>query len=298
MKSKSLLALSILFYLSTVSISGQSSFTLDPKTSTLISNSQIECIYQYKVVASKRETADNAHEAGTITDTYTTILQANASMSKFWDWNIYKIDSIQYTSKLSPDSLNKLEIIYDRNIRCLFLPVIIKNYPTGKMTVTDKIVQDDYIYLEDEIERDWTLENDTLTICGYLCNKAETTFSGRKWVAWYAPEIAMSDGPWKLFGLPGLILKAIDSTQTHSFEAISIRKSNAPVYLNKTISPIKITKKDFFKNKTYFEGEKLKLEYLNDDQKNHMSISKEVLYIYKQRTNWNIISKNNPLEFE
>jgi len=98
--------------------------------------------------------------------------------------------------------------------------------------------------------------------------------------------------------LPGLILKATDSTQTHSFEAISIRKSNAPVYLNKTLSPIKITKKGFFKNKTYFEGDKLNLEYLNYDQKNHMSISKEVLYIYKQRTGWNIISKNKPLEFE
>jgi len=55
------------------------------------------------------------------------------------------------------------------------------------MTVTDKIVQDDYIYLEDEINHNWILKEGTLTVCGYRCNKAETAFGGRKWVAWYAP---------------------------------------------------------------------------------------------------------------
>ena len=73
-------------------------FKLDPKLSAFISNSQMECIYQYKVVSPKRETAANPNETGTITDTYTTILQANASVSKFWDWNLLKKDSILYSS--------------------------------------------------------------------------------------------------------------------------------------------------------------------------------------------------------
>jgi len=300
MNPKSLLALSILTCISLVPIFAQSIFKLAPKTTTFISNSQIECIYQYKVVSLKRETGANPNETGTIIDTYNTILQANASVSKFWDWNLLRKDSILFSSpmQLSLDSLNKLDIIYGRSIRCLFLPVIVKNYPTGKMTVTDKIVQDDYIYMEDEINRNWTLKDDTLTVCGYRCNKAETTFGGRKWVAWYAPEIAISDGPWKLYGLPGLILKAIDSTKTHSFEATSLRNSTAPIYLTKDITPLKITKKDFFKNKNYFEGEKLRTEYLSEEQKQHISISNKVLYVYKQRTDWNTISKNSPLEFE
>jgi len=106
MKSILLLVLAILVVIPTIPISGQSSFTLDPKKSAFISSSQTECIYEYKVVSQKRETTDNIHETGTITDTYTTILQANATMSKFWDWNMYIKDSIQYSStkQLSQDS--------------------------------------------------------------------------------------------------------------------------------------------------------------------------------------------------
>ena len=296
-----LLALfALLFSITVHPVAAQSTFKLDPQASTFISNSQIGCIYQYKVVSLKRETAVNPNETGTIIDTYNTILQANASVSKFWDWNLLKMDSIQFSStiELSRDSLEKLKYIYDRNIRCLFLPVIFKNYPNGKITVTDKIVQDDYIYQEDKIERQWTLIDDTLTVCGYRCNKAETTFGGRKWVAWYAPEIAISDGPWKLYGLPSLILKAIDSTKTHSFEAVAIRNSTDPIYLRKDITLLKIAKKDFYKNKKYFEGEKLRTEYLSDDQKKKMSIYKGVFFVGKQRTGWNTISKNSSLEFE
>jgi hypothetical protein len=35
-------------------------------------------------------------------------------------------------------------------------------------------------------------------------------FKGREYIVWYAPSIAYAEGPWKLGGLPGLILEAYD----------------------------------------------------------------------------------------
>ena len=107
--------------------------------------------------------------------------------------------------------------------------------------------------IRDRPEQKWELNDDTLTVCGYLCNNAITKFGGKVWTAWYCSEIPISDGPWKLSGLPGLILKAEDATKTHTFEAISIRKSDRPIYIDKNISQMKVDKNIFEKIKQKFE---------------------------------------------
>ena len=64
---------------------------------------------------------------------------------------------------------------------------------------------------------DWTLTEDTLTISGLLCRRATGSLYGKQWTAWYCEEIPSSAGPWKLRGLPGLIIKAEDSEGIHCF---------------------------------------------------------------------------------
>ena len=59
---------------------------------------------------------------------------------------------------------------------------------------------------------------------------AETDYHGRHWIAWFSPEIPLPDGPWKLCGLPGLILEATDSTGQHRFLATGIENSNQVIY--------------------------------------------------------------------
>ena len=49
-------------------------------------------------------------------------------------------------------------------------------------------------------------------------------FGNRKWIAWFTPEIPISDGPYKFCGLPGLILKINDSTNSWNFDVTSIHK--------------------------------------------------------------------------
>ncbi len=57
----------------------------------------------------------------------------------------------------------------------------------------------------------WNITNDTLTISGLKCQKATAAFKGRNYEAWFCQDIPFFSGPWKLNGLPGLIIQASDT---------------------------------------------------------------------------------------
>lgn len=54
---------------------------------------------------------------------------------------------------------------------------------------------------------DWKIEEVNKIILGYNCQKATLFFRGRNYIAYFTTEIPFSDGPWKLSGLPGMILE-------------------------------------------------------------------------------------------
>ncbi|MBD5311420.1 MAG: GLPGLI family protein [Muribaculaceae bacterium] len=57
-----------------------------------------------------------------------------------------------------------------------------------------------------------------------------------KWEVWFVPELPISAGPWKLCGLPGLILYDEDKDKEFIFEATGIETDTdeiTPVYVPK-----------------------------------------------------------------
>lgn len=73
----------------------------------------------------------------------------------------------------------------------------------------------------------WTLmDNETEKVLGYDCKKAKTTFHGREYEVFYTDDIAISNGPWKFGGLPGMILKVVAKSDKEIFkmECYSIKK--------------------------------------------------------------------------
>lgn len=101
-----------------------------------------------------------------------------------------------------------------------------KNLPSpGMLTFTDELLKK-FRYTESLETPQWTLAGKDSIIADYPCQQAETFYRGRHWTVWFTPDIPVSDGPWKLHGLPGLILQAEDSEHWFSFACIEIE--NAP----------------------------------------------------------------------
>ncbi len=111
---------------------------------------------------------------------------------------------------------------------------VLTNQADQSLTVYDKFGDEMGYYSEPLDEMDWTIvEDSTATFLGYDCLLAETDYHGRKWRAWFAPEIPLSFGPWKLHGLPGLILRA-EADGGFSFGATGLEQTDrviSPIYL-------------------------------------------------------------------
>lgn len=69
----------------------------------------------------------------------------------------------------------------------------------------------------------WKLLPETRRIDDLDCQKAVTVFRGRSYTAWYAPSIPIGNGPWKLGGLPGLIVEAYEDNMDMHFILSVIR---------------------------------------------------------------------------
>jgi GLPGLI family protein len=106
-----------------------------------------------------------------------------------------------------------------------------------KDTIWSSFQRVDYYYVKEKKSViNWKLEKETKKIGNYTCHKAIGTLRGREYIAWYAPTIPVPYGPWKLQGLPGLILEAYTANEEIYFY---VKKIEYPTQSNITISKIK-----------------------------------------------------------
>lgn len=77
-----------------------------------------------------------------------------------------------------------------------------------KMYIKEAVLFQNYLMEEATPEMSWKITKDTSTISGVACIKATTAYEGKNWEAWFSSELPFSNGPWKLHGLPGLIVEA------------------------------------------------------------------------------------------
>ncbi len=176
-------------------------------------------------------------DAKAYTAEYQMILLANAMESKFFNQKCEYIDSLRSTPSgkaIYRKMMGNMARGYVETgvLNDDFLPpctmYVYKSKNDSIITFFDRNGSSSaHYYTEPLGQIQWQIGDSTKTILGYECVAAATDYHGRHWEAWFAPEIPIQDGPWKLCGLPGLILEARDSTGQHSFTTDGIEMSDA-----------------------------------------------------------------------
>ena len=178
------------------------------------------------------------------------ILEVGEAFSKYHDYNSYRADSLMRTRDWDY-TLGEWYAFTNRH-PSVFKPDIVCDMKKGKYTVNVSLLMDFCQYSDSTARFAWTLLPDTMTICGYACRKAEATFRGRQWTVWYAPGIPLGIGPWKLNGLPGLIVRADDADGTHHMELVAAQKADGEVMDYAVQGRIKMTRERFLKKERRF----------------------------------------------
>ena len=127
---------------------------------------------------------------------------------------------------------------------------IYKFFAENRLTFHKYIIPHFYTYEEPLQFLNWQIiPGEEKVIQNYRVQKATTTFGGRNWVAWFAPEVPISDGPYKFNGLPGLIIKIGDTRGHYVFTLTSFEKlsSPRPIELIPQSHEVKTTRKNFLR---------------------------------------------------
>lgn len=91
-----------------------------------------------------------------------------------------------------------------------------------------------YLAKENIVSIKWNILNEFKIILKHNCQKAIGKFRGRVYTVWFTQGIPVRLGPWKLNGLPGLILEAHDHYNQVDFFAMKLEFLDEKTF-NKTL---------------------------------------------------------------
>jgi GLPGLI family protein len=82
------------------------------------------------------------------------------------------------------------------------------------------------VLIEEKLEMPkWEIHNEIKYISGYKTQKATTFINDRTWTVYFTKDIKENIAPWKLIGLPGVIVEATENTTIYKFRLLKIDKS-------------------------------------------------------------------------
>jgi GLPGLI family protein len=99
-------------------------------------------------------------------------------------------------------------------------------FPNGKkLARKEPLLFNSYLITDALPAIDWKISGDTATFGGLHCQKATAHFKGRDYTAWFSPDLPLHIGPWKLNGLPGVIVEAYDAKKEVDFKFDGVEKA-------------------------------------------------------------------------
>lgn len=218
--------------------------------------------YDYKFIP------DSTDKANVITEMM--LLDIDKKGSNYYSQQKFLADStsradLERQLKLSPNniSINRTDKPGQVSYK------VTKQYPDFKTYLFTRISSDSY-KIEEDKKPEWKILPDKQKIGSYNAQKATTNFGGRQWTAWFSTDLPFQDGPYKFYGLPGLIVKIEDKTGSHSMTLVGNKTieiaADKELDLPQGIQLYGMGGKDIEASKSQFK--KVWKAYVNDPTKN------------------------------
>ena len=167
-----------------------------------------------------QDTTDRAHP---YTENMVLYVGKSAGAYRSYDGIVYKAQfkkAFAEAAAASPDGRPMI------NRRGVGSNVEYYQYPNEQKLLTkDQLLMNDYAIVGSMPAIDWKINGDTATFGGLHCQGATCHFKGRDYTAWFCPDLPVHTGPWKLNGLPGVIVDARDAKNEVVFQFDGVEKA-------------------------------------------------------------------------
>lgn len=175
-----------------------------------VDTAQFVAVYDYEC-----RTLDD--EDTPVTDRMQVVVQVGRTVTKSMPASCYRLTDEKSIADLKAEHQEAI----------LHMPTVWTGWPEGQTSVREFIFPHEFEGHEPMPEISWTLTEDTVTVSGYHCQQATATFRGVEWHVCYTEDVPSSAGPWRLRGLPGLIIKA--ESEAHTFCLAELRMEASPI---------------------------------------------------------------------
>lgn len=134
----------------------------------------------------------------------------------------------QSTSTYKNDSEDDMTINIINKYPDSLHPQYFVNASNKTVVFTKPITHDDYktfenYTIEDKFDLNWVIHDEMQNISDLNCQRASLIFRGRNYTAWFSKNYNLPFGPFKFFGLPGIIVSIEDDLKEVSYSLQSIK---------------------------------------------------------------------------
>ena len=173
---------------------------------------------------------------------------------------------------------------------------VFKRQNSAQVSFTEKIVRDNYRYIQDIDDLNWEILPETKEVAGFVAQRAKASFSGRDYTAWFTTEIPISEGPYKFRGLPGLILEISDNNDYYTFKLNGFKELNDEILIEfEPEDYLEVSREKFLEIKQeYAENPFIKMENSGITMGFQPGQKEKLLREHREE----LKKENNPIELE
>lgn len=174
-------------------------------------------------------------------------LRFNNEKSLFYEQSTYMTDSLKhYDIAKWSEAMSKILATPTSEIKGDATYYMLTDLEQSTYVYQDDISGSTYRYSDSLPFFDWKILPEYKTIDRWKCQKAEGTYMGRKYEAWFSADLSIKACPWKFYGLPGLIMEVYDTQHQYSFKMVDMQPCSGEMALFPT-KHFKTSKDKFLK---------------------------------------------------